>query len=190
MLSIVDSFGLIGINGYKVKVEVDINRGLPSFDVVGLADTAIKESKQRVRSAIKNLGLDFPINKITINLAPADTKKEGSFYDLPIAIGILTATGQAILKNINLHIEPGKKIGVVGQSGVGKSTLANLLLRFYDPQDGAILIDGQNLKACTYSSVRQAVGIVNQENIIFDTSVRENITPAPSSIWVAQFTPS
>ncbi len=81
-----------------------------------------------------------------------------------------------VLKNINLQIKPGQKIGVVGQSGVGKSTLANLLLRFYEPVEGEILIDGQLLNNCTYSSIRQAIGIVNQENIIFDTTVRENIT--------------
>lgn len=81
-----------------------------------------------------------------------------------------------VLKNINLQIKPGQKIGVVGQSGVGKSTLANLLLRFYEPQEGEILIDGQLLNNCTYSSIRDVIGIVNQENIIFDTTVRENIT--------------
>lgn len=94
MLSVVTSFGLIGISGYLVKVEIDINHGLPSYDVVGLADVAIKESKQRVRSAIKNSGLAFPINKITVNLAPADTKKEGSLYDLPITVALLSATGE------------------------------------------------------------------------------------------------
>lgn len=82
----------------------------------------------------------------------------------------------AVLKNINLAIHPGEKIGVVGQSGVGKSTLANLLLRFYEPQKGEILIDGQPLSGCTFSSIRQAIGIVNQENVLFDTTVRENIT--------------
>ena len=81
-----------------------------------------------------------------------------------------------ILKNVNLHIDAGKKIGVVGVSGVGKSTLANLLLRFYEPQEGEIRIDNHRLRDCTYSSIRQAVGIVNQENIVFDTTVRENIT--------------
>ena len=81
-----------------------------------------------------------------------------------------------VLKNIDIHIEAGNKIGVVGVSGVGKSTLANILLRFYEPQEGEILIDGQRLSDCTYSSIRQAVGIVNQENIIFDATVRDNIT--------------
>lgn len=81
-----------------------------------------------------------------------------------------------VLKNIDLHIEAGTKIGVVGVSGVGKSTLANILLRFYEPQEGEVLIDGQCLSDCTYSSIRQSVGIVNQENIVFDATIRDNIT--------------
>lgn len=97
MLSIINSFGLSGLKGYLINVEVDINRGLPGYDVVGLADTAIKESKHRVTSAIKNQGFLFPIEKLIINLAPADTKKEGSYYDLPISIGILSATNQVIM---------------------------------------------------------------------------------------------
>lgn len=93
MLAKIKSFGLSGLDGYEIDVEADINAGLPGYDVVGLADTAIKESKERVKSAIKNSGLDYPIVKITINLAPADTKKEGPVYDLPIAIAILAAKG-------------------------------------------------------------------------------------------------
>src|SRR5690554_6991256 len=94
MLARVKSAGLFGINGYKIDVEADISNGLPMFDIVGLADTAVKESRERVRAAIKNSGFDFPIKRITINMAPGDTRKEGSAYDLAIAIGILKATGQ------------------------------------------------------------------------------------------------
>lgn len=91
MFAKIKSYGLIGIEGYGLEVEVDINPGLPGYDVVGLADTAIKESKERVKSAIRNCAFNYPINKIIINLAPAWTKKEGSMYDLPIAVGILVA---------------------------------------------------------------------------------------------------
>ncbi|HEY8344155.1 MAG TPA: YifB family Mg chelatase-like AAA ATPase [Bacillota bacterium] len=84
---------VLGINGQIVEVEVDLSNGLPSFDLVGLADTAVKESKERVRAAIKNTGYEFPIQRITVNLAPADLKKEGGSFDLPIALGILSAQG-------------------------------------------------------------------------------------------------
>ena len=94
MLSKVKSFGLNGIEGYLVEIEVDLNSGMPSYDTVGLPDTAVKEGKERIRSAIKNSGYKFPIVKITVNLAPADTKKEGSIYDLATAIGLLVASDQ------------------------------------------------------------------------------------------------
>lgn len=94
MLAKVKSLGLNGIEGFGVVVEADVNNGLPKFDIVGLPDTAIKESKERIRSAIKNSCLKFPMLKLTINLAPADTKKEGPIYDLPIAIALLVCTGE------------------------------------------------------------------------------------------------
>jgi magnesium chelatase family protein len=87
------SAGVIGIDAYDVEVEVDISQGIPSFNIVGLPDSAVKESRDRVKSAIKNSGFEFPLRRITVNLAPADIKKEGSFYDLPIALGILSAEG-------------------------------------------------------------------------------------------------
>lgn len=82
-----------GINGEQIIVEVDISNGLPSFDIVGLPDTAVKESRERVRAALKNSGLVFPMTRITVNLAPADLKKDGSGLDLPIAVGILVSSG-------------------------------------------------------------------------------------------------
>lgn len=94
MLAKTNSFALNGVNGYKIDIEIDINAGLPSYDMVGLPDTAIKESRERIRSAIKNSGMNYPVKKITINLAPADLKKEGPVFDLAIAVGILAASEQ------------------------------------------------------------------------------------------------
>jgi magnesium chelatase family protein len=94
MLAKVPSFAVIGLEGAPIDVEVDISRGLSSFIVVGLPDTAVQESRERVRAAIKNAGCDFPTQRITVNLAPADLRKEGPAFDLPIAVGILGASGQ------------------------------------------------------------------------------------------------
>ena len=94
MLAQVDSSAILGIDAYVVRVEVDISSSLPMFTIVGLPDAAVQESRERVRSAIRNTGLEFPLRRITINLAPADIKKQGPAFDLPIAVGLLAATGQ------------------------------------------------------------------------------------------------
>ena len=96
MISKINSYALYGLEGKLVEIEVDINNGLPSFEIVGLADTAVKESKERVRSAVKNSGRSMPTKKITANFAPADLKKEGSTFDLPLAIGLLKASAQLV----------------------------------------------------------------------------------------------
>jgi magnesium chelatase family protein len=102
MLAKVKSAGIFGVEGYMIDVEVDISNGLPVFDIVGLPDISIRESKERVRAAIKNSGFEFPIKRITVNMAPADTKKEGPAFDLAIAVGILIATGQIpIMDNLD-----------------------------------------------------------------------------------------
>ncbi|MDF2533786.1 MAG: Mg chelatase, subunit ChlI, partial [Clostridia bacterium] len=85
MIFKVKSCALYGINGYQVDVELDLSNGLPGFDIVGLPDTSVKESRERVRAAIKNSEYQFPQKRITVNLAPADIKKEGSIFDLAIA---------------------------------------------------------------------------------------------------------
>ena len=95
MIAKIFSGAIVGLSTILVEVEVNIvKKGLPSFAIVGLGDKAIAESKERVRSAILNIGADFPTYRITVNLAPADLPKEGPSYDLPIALGILTASGQ------------------------------------------------------------------------------------------------
>ena len=94
MLSSIRSFGVSGIGGFEVAVEVYISNGLPGFEIVGLPDAAVKEARERVRAAIKNNGFRFPPSRLTVNLAPADRKKAGTLYDLPILVGILAAQGE------------------------------------------------------------------------------------------------
>lgn len=107
MVSRMSSFGLIGIEAFPVSVEVDISAGLPSFEIVGLPDTAVKESRERVRSALKNAGFPFPARRITVNLAPADIRKAGPVYDLAILIGFLVCGGE-----LNLDLS---QVGFIGE---------------------------------------------------------------------------
>lgn len=101
------SAGISGINGYQVAVECYLSRGLPAFDIVGLPDASVRESRERVRAALRNCGYEFPINRIIVNLAPADLRKEGPLYDLPILLGLLSASGQITL--------PKGKIAFIGE---------------------------------------------------------------------------
>lgn len=94
MYAKVTSLGVTGLAGYIVQVEADLSGGLPQFNLVGLPDSAVKESSERVRSAIKNLHYEWPASRITINLAPADVRKTGPVYDLPVFVGILAAQGK------------------------------------------------------------------------------------------------
>ena len=107
MLCKLSSLGLQGVNGYLVTAECDLSGGLPNFDIVGLPDAAVKESKERVRAAVKNCGFTFPVSRITVNLAPADRRKGGTVYDLPILVGILRAGGQLP--------DPGGRAAFVGE---------------------------------------------------------------------------
>ena len=109
MLSKVISSAVLGIDAYPVEVEVDItSRGLPFFSTVGLPDAAVKESKERVRAALKNTGFDFPLRQVVVNLAPADIKKEGSAFDLPIAIGMLISEGILTQEMVNGYLIVGE----------------------------------------------------------------------------------
>ena len=94
MLAKAITCAIVGLEGAVVETEVDISPGLPAFNIVGLPDTAVQEARERVRAAIRNSGYEFPMRRITVNLAPADLKKAGPSYDLPIAVGILSSSGQ------------------------------------------------------------------------------------------------
>jgi len=122
MLATVESSALLGIDAYIVRVETDISSTVPMFAIVGLPDTAVQESRERVRSAIKNSGLEFPMRRITINLAPADTRKQGPGFDLPIAIGILAATEQVLMA----HLADGVFVGELALDG-GLSSVPGIL---------------------------------------------------------------
>lgn len=100
MLSIIKTMSTQGLDGYLIEVQVDVSPGMPDWIIVGLPDTSVKEAKERVRTAIKNLGYEFQSKKIVVNLAPANTRKEGSLFDLPIAIGILINFGKIKKQNI------------------------------------------------------------------------------------------
>ncbi len=108
MLARVNSAAIIGVDASPVQVEVDISRGLRSFTTVGLPDAAVRESRERVESAIRNSGFEFPVERITVNLAPADIRKEGPAFDLPIALGILVATGQVSIDDLD-------EVSVIGE---------------------------------------------------------------------------
>ncbi|MBE3589165.1 MAG: YifB family Mg chelatase-like AAA ATPase [Thermoanaerobacteraceae bacterium] len=127
MLAMVKSVALNGLDGQVVRVEVDVSNGLPAFDLVGLPGAACRESRDRVRSAMKNSGFEFPARRITVNLAPADLRKEGPVYDLPIAVGILTATGQLEQSMVDRFVFLGE-LSLNGQLREVTGVLPNVLV--------------------------------------------------------------
>ena len=131
MFSRVKSVGIFGIDSYMIEVEADISNGLPSFEIVGLPDTAVKESRDRVRAAIKNCGFKFPVSRITVNLAPANRKKEGSIYDLSVLLTILKASGQ-----LKADLEDSVTIGEVALDGMLRPVNGVLALAITAAQNG------------------------------------------------------
>ena len=117
MLAIVKSMSLTGLEGYLISVQVDVSSGIPCFDIVGLPDTCLRESKERVQTAIKNSGVQLLSKKIIVNLAPASTKKEGSIFDVPIAVGVLIATNYIKSKNLGQILNDTIFIGELSLDG-------------------------------------------------------------------------
>jgi len=164
MISKTNSFGLLGLDAYPVEIEIDVAKGLPAVTLVGLTDTAIKESRERVRSAIKNSGFQWPSQRITINLAPSDIKKEGSCFDLAIALGILASTGQinaGLLRNhvflgelsLDGQIRPVRGILVISLA-MANSEIKNLVLPAENAKEAGIV---PNLSAWPQTNLRETV---------------------------------
>lgn len=117
MLAITKSMALQGLEGYLVSIEVDISSGMPYFEIVGLPDASVRESRERVKTAIRNSGIEFLSRRILVNLAPANTRKEGSIFDLPIAVGILIATKNIVNEKLDELLKDTLFIGELSLDG-------------------------------------------------------------------------
>ncbi|NPB08073.1 MAG: YifB family Mg chelatase-like AAA ATPase [Aquificae bacterium] len=166
MLTKVKSGGLWGIEGFPVEVEVDLSPGLPSFNVVGLPDNTVKEARDRVRSAIKNSGYSFPLKRITVNLSPSDLKKQGTHYDLPIAVGIVAlekgfVTGDWVLLG-ELSLDGSLK-GVRGILPIVLSLLQEGFKKFIVPEEnGAELAFLGEAEILCAGSLKDVVGFFEE----------------------------
>ncbi len=168
----VASVGLFGLEGYPVEVEADVSNGIAAFDIVGLPDTAVKESRDRVRAAMKNCGYGFPVSRITVNLAPADIKKEGPLYDLPILVAIMKATEQitsditdcAFLGELSLAGEVRSVNGVLPMALCAKSCgFKKLFVPFGDAVEGAVV---KGIEVYPVKTVSELISHLNGEGKI------------------------
>ncbi len=174
MLSKIYSAALMGIDAYLVEVEVSLERALPSMAIVGLPDSAVRESRERVIAAVKNSGFEFPTKRITVNLAPADIRKEGSSYDLPIALGILAAYGKIAEQKLEDHLILGE-LALDGSVRPIHGALA-VAWRFRDDLNlKGILLPAENAREAALAqgprvypitSLRQAVDFLNNDTEI------------------------
>ncbi|MEK6727443.1 MAG: YifB family Mg chelatase-like AAA ATPase [Candidatus Omnitrophota bacterium] len=173
MLAKVYSFGLSGIEAYPIEIEVDISNGLPAVTLVGLPDSAIRESRERVKSAIKNSGFSWPKERITISLAPSDINKEGACFDLPIALGILAATGQVdaeklkhylILGELSLDGTLRQTRGILPISiAAAKSNIKNLIIPIKNAPEAAIV---SQVSVFALKTLKETVGFLHDQEIV------------------------
>ena len=185
MLARVLSAALVGVQAALVRVEVDVAAGLPAFNTVGLPDSAVRESRERVRSAIRNAGFPFPNDRITVNLAPADLRKEGASFDLPIALGILAATGAvqdgllapfAVVGELALDGQIQAVRGVLAVALTCRRQKIDTLLVPVENHAEARAVDG--LRVLVASTLRDAVGLLNGDG---NASPPPPPAPAPPS---------
>lgn len=173
MLSKINSMALLGLDGYLIEVQVDVSNGMPCWEMVGLPDTSVKEAKERVKTAIKNSGYEMLSKRIVINLAPADTKKEGSIFDLPIAIGILADLGE--IKNDKLD-----EIAFVGELSLdGKINRVNGILPMcIEAQKLGIkrlIVPRENAKEAAIVKEIEVLGANNLKQVVKYLNGEENI---------------
>ena len=175
MVVCVDSLGLHGIDGYPVQVECDLSGGLPAFDLVGLPDAAVKEAKERVRAAIRNAGFRFPVSRITVNLSPADRKKAGTVYDLPILLGILTASGE-----LDASLQGSAFVGEIGLTGQvrGVNGVLPMALAARDCGFQRIFVPAENASEATLAGGIEVFPVENLPQLISHLTGAAPIPPA------------
>ena len=167
--------GLFGMDSYMVQVEADLSQGLPRFDIVGLPDAAISEAKNRVRSAIKNTGFAFPVSRITVNLAPADTRKEGSVYDLPILMALLKAGRQINFDSDNMAF-----IGEVALDGLVRRVDGALPMVITAAKNGikTVFVPTENAAEGSVVQGIEVIPVRSVEQLIKHLRSEETIAPA------------
>ena len=177
MVVCVDSLGLQGIEGYGVRVECDLAGGLPAFELVGLPDAAVKEAKERVRAAIRNVGCKFPVSRITVNLSPADRRKEGTVYDLPILLGILTASG-----GLDAALEGCAFVGEVGLTGQVRPVRGMLSMALAARALGVqrLFVPADNAPEATLAGGLEVYPVESVQQLLSHLTGREPISPAPA----------
>ncbi len=178
MFSRVKGIGIFGIDSYMIEIEADVSNGLPGFDIVGLPDAAVKESRDRVRAAIKNCGFKFPVSKITVNLAPADRKKEGSLYDLPVLLAILKASGQ-----LKSNIENAIFIGEVALDGMVRAVNGVLALTITAKENGftEIFVPADNAKEAAVVEGITVFGVSDIKGLLNHLNGNSPIQPTEAS---------
>lgn len=180
MLAKVLSGAILGIDAYIVEVEVDIAQGLPVFNTVGLPDGAVKEAKERVKSAIKNSGYEFPPKRITVNLAPADVKKEGAGFDLPIAIGILAALEVISKERLNEYL----LLGELSLDGRVKPIRGALSLAMAAKNNGkkGIILPRENAEEAAVVQDVEVLGVDFLSSVVDFLNGQKSITPTTVDI--------
>ena len=178
MLSIVQSMALKGLEGYVLSVQVDVSNGMPGFEIVGLPGTSVREAKERVKTALKNSNYQLKSRKIIVNLAPANTKKEGSFYDLPIAIGILICTEEiitevpeniAFIGELSLDGKINKVNGILSMCIEAKKLgITKIVVPAENAKEAAVV---KGIKIYGAENLRQIVDFLNGNDVIEEVQV-------------------
>ena len=183
MLSRIRSFSVSGVGGFEIAVEVYISGGLPGFEIVGLPDAAVKEARERVRAAIKNTGFRFPPSRLTVNLAPADRKKAGTLYDLPILIGILAAQGEIKQPQVDCAF-----LGELALDGTLRRISGALPMAIAAERSGVkkLFLPAENASEAAFAEGVEVFGVESVGELISHLRGEKELSPAEAPVLTAE----